>query len=98
MASIAYEAALDPHAQAARTRYAAYRIAVYAFLTIFALIYLLPLLVIVANSFRELPEITQNGLIAIPRSLSLARGRRPGCTIASPAPARASITISTIRC
>ena len=72
MASIAYEAALDPHAQAARTRYAAYRIAVYAFLTIFALIYLLPLFVIVANSFRELPEITQNGLIAIPRSLSRA--------------------------
>ena len=37
----------------------------------FALIYLLPLVVIVANSFRELPEITRNGLIALPHSFSL---------------------------
>ena len=36
----------------------------------FALIYLLPLFVVVANSFRELPEITRNGLIALPHSLS----------------------------
>ena len=38
---------------------------------LFALIYLLPLFVVVANSFRELPEITQNGLIALPHSFSL---------------------------
>ena len=37
----------------------------------FALIYLLPLFVIVANSFRELPEIARNGLIAFPQSFSL---------------------------
>ena len=47
------------------------RIGVYAFLTVFALIYLLPLVVVVANSFRDLPEITHNGLIAMPRSFSL---------------------------
>ena len=45
--------------------------AIYAFLALFALIYLLPLFVVVANSFRELPEITQNGLIALPHSFSL---------------------------
>ena len=37
----------------------------------FALIYLLPLFVVVANSFRDLPEITQYGLIALPHSFSL---------------------------
>ena len=47
------------------------RIAVYSFLIFFAVIYLIPLFVVVANSFRELPEITQNGLIAVPRSFSL---------------------------
>ena len=46
-------------------------VAIYAFLAVFALIYLLPLFVVVANSFRELPEITQNGLIALPHSFSL---------------------------
>src|SRR5208282_269964 len=46
-------------------------IAIYSFLGLFALIYLLPLFVIVANSFCELPEIARNGLIAMPHSLSL---------------------------
>ena len=31
----------------------------------------MPLFVVVANSFRELPEITRNGLIAVPHSFSL---------------------------
>src|SRR5260370_41571443 len=66
-----YDAAFDPHARGASLRYAATRIAIYAFLGSFALIYLLPLFVIIANSFRELPEIARNGLIAMPRSLSL---------------------------
>ena len=60
----------DPAAAAAARRYFLGRFGVYAFLTIFALIYILPLLVVVANSFRPLPEIIQNGLIGIPRSLS----------------------------
>ncbi len=33
-------------------------------------IYLLPLFVVIGNSFRELPEITRNGVIAFPRSFS----------------------------
>jgi glucose/mannose transport system permease protein len=53
-----------------RRRGSARWIAIYSFLGVFALIYLLPLFVVVANSFRELPEITRNGLIALPHSLS----------------------------
>ena len=37
---------------------------------IFAVIYLLPLAVVVLNSFRSLPEIAENGLIAFPRSFT----------------------------
>jgi glucose/mannose transport system permease protein len=60
----------DPAAALAARRYFLGRFGVYAFLTVFAFIYILPLLVVVANSFRPLPEIIQNGLIGIPRSLS----------------------------
>ena len=52
-------------------RHVSSRTAIYAFLTVFALLYLLPLFVVIANSFRPLPEITQNGLIWWPRSLRL---------------------------
>src|ERR1700693_3517444 len=71
MVDATYEAAFGPKAREATRRYVAGRVAVYAFLGFFALIYLLPLFVIVANSFRDLPEITQNGLIAFPQSFSL---------------------------
>src|SRR5271170_8268377 len=71
MVDAAYDVAFDPLARSASLRYAARRIAIYSFLGFFALIYLIPLFVIVANSFRELPEITRNGLIAIPQSFSL---------------------------
>jgi glucose/mannose transport system permease protein len=71
MADVTFDAVLDPNVRAANLRYVGWRIAVYAFLGFFALIYLLPLFVIVMNSFRELPEITRNGLIAIPQSLTL---------------------------
>ena len=65
------EAVFDPQARGARLRHVAGRVGIYAFLSVFALVYLLPLAVIIANSFRELPEISQNGLIAIPRSFTL---------------------------
>ena len=65
------DAAFAAQANAASRRYFAGRIGVYAFLSFFALIYLLPLFVIVANSFRDLPEIAHNGLIALPHSFSL---------------------------
>src|SRR5271169_5172603 len=71
MSEATYEAAFAAQARTESRRYVAGRIGIYAFLGFFALIYLLPLFVIVANSFRDLPEITQNGLIAFPRSLSL---------------------------
>jgi glucose/mannose transport system permease protein len=61
----------DGEARAAARRYLAGRLGIYAFLGFFALIYLLPLFVIVANSFRDMPEIAENGLIAWPRSFSL---------------------------
>ena len=72
MVDATYDAAYAAQASAASRRYFVGRIGVYFFLSVFALIYLLPLFVIVANSFRSLPEITQNGLIALPRSFSLS--------------------------
>jgi len=72
MANAILETPVDPFARAASLRSAASRIGVYAFLAFFALIYLLPLFVIVTNSFRELPEIARNGLIAWPHSFSLS--------------------------
>jgi glucose/mannose transport system permease protein len=62
---------VDPASALAARRHLVGRVGVYSFLTLFAFIYLLPLFVIVANSFRPLPEIIQNGLIGIPHSLSL---------------------------
>ena len=61
----------DAAASLAARRHFLGRVGVYAFLTFFALIYILPLFVIIANSFRELPEIVQNGLIGFPHSFSL---------------------------
>ena len=71
MSDIALDIGYAHAVRAERRRYVVGRIAVYGFLCLFAAIYLLPLFVIVANSFRSLPEITQNGLIAVPRSFSL---------------------------
>jgi len=62
--------AFDPEAAAARRRHFVSRLAVYGVLGAISLVYVLPLLVIVANSFRSLPEIAANGLIAWPRSFS----------------------------
>src|ERR1700722_12272350 len=70
MVDIAFDADFAASVRTERRRYVLGRIGVYAFLGFFAIIYLLPLFVIVANAFRELPEITQNGLIAFPRSFS----------------------------
>jgi glucose/mannose transport system permease protein len=69
--AVLHAPAVDPAATLAARRYFLGRLGVYSFLTIFAFIYVLPLFVIVANSFRPLPEIIQNGLIGIPHSFSL---------------------------
>ena len=60
----------DPDARAASRRYFAARFGIYGVLSIFALVYLMPLLVVVFNSFRDLPEIAANGLIAFPQSFT----------------------------
>ncbi|HEX4765042.1 MAG TPA: carbohydrate ABC transporter permease [Lichenihabitans sp.] len=54
----------------ARRRWLWGRIVVYGGLSLFAVVYLVPLLVVVLNSFRDLPEIARHGLIAWPRSFS----------------------------
>lgn len=66
VATIAY----DPLATSGTWRRSRAKIGVYILLAIFAAYYLLPLLVVILNSFRDLPEIAQNGLIAFPRSFS----------------------------
>ena len=64
-------AAYDPLGSSGIWRRARAKTAVYAVLTIFALYYLLPLAVVILNSFRDLPEIAANGLISWPRSFKL---------------------------
>jgi glucose/mannose transport system permease protein len=71
MADIALPYARDPEAVLASRRHLASRLAIYGLLGAFALVYLLPLFVVVFNSFRDLPEIAENGLIAFPQSFSL---------------------------
>jgi len=39
------------------------KLVVYALLTLFALVYLLPFTVVLLNSFRDLGDISRNGLI-----------------------------------
>jgi glucose/mannose transport system permease protein len=60
----------DPEAAIAGRRRFATRIVIYGVLLLFAAIYMTPLLVVIFNSFRKLPEIAANGLIAFPQSLS----------------------------
>lgn len=62
-------AAYDPLATAGVWRRSRAKVGVYVVLGIFAAWYLLPLLVVIFNSFRPLPEIAQHGLISLPRSL-----------------------------
>jgi glucose/mannose transport system permease protein len=54
--------------RAARKR-ALSRAAIYGFLALFALVYLMPLCVVILNSFRTNPEISAKGLIAWPDML-----------------------------
>jgi len=61
----------DAEAAVARRRWVVARVAIYGLLTLFALIYIAPLIVVILNSFRDLPEINHNGLIAWPQSFSL---------------------------
>jgi glucose/mannose transport system permease protein len=60
----------DPYASSGAGARARAKIGIYAVLVLFAAYFLLPLVVVILNSFRELPEIAQNGLIAWPRSFN----------------------------
>jgi glucose/mannose transport system permease protein len=46
------------------------RVVLYLILALFAAFYILPLLVIITNSFRDLPEIQRTGFLAIPTSFT----------------------------
>ena len=59
----------DPEAARAARGHLLSRVAIYGLLAIFAVIYLLPLAVVILNSFRTLPEISSRGMIAWPQSL-----------------------------
>lgn len=64
-------AAFDPGAAAASRRRTWSRVMIYGVLLVFAIIYIVPLIVVVMNSFRDQVEIAHNGLIAIPQSFKL---------------------------
>jgi len=63
--------AVDHEAARASRRFVIGRVVIYFLLSFFALIYIMPLLVVVFNSFRTLPEISANGLIAFPQTFRL---------------------------
>ena len=70
----------DPLASAGRWRRLRAKTGVYAVLTLFAIYYLLPLVIVILNSFRDLPEIAANGLIALPRSFNFSGWREAWST------------------
>jgi glucose/mannose transport system permease protein len=64
-------ATYDPLGAAGTWRRNSAKLTVYALLGLFALCYVLPLCIVVLNSFRDLSDITRNGLIGLPHSFSL---------------------------
>ena len=62
---------VDSEAAAASRRRLFSRIVIYGLLGLFAIVYIVPLCVVVFNSMRTLPEISKNGLIAFPMSFHL---------------------------
>ena len=72
MADIAIPAgANDPEANRAARRHFIARFVIYALLVVFMLIYVIPLVIVVMNSFREHVDIARTGLIALPQSFRL---------------------------
>jgi glucose/mannose transport system permease protein len=70
--AVAPVAAHDPFATGgSRARRGRAKTTVYLLLVAFALVYLVPLAVVVLNSFRSLEEIARTGLLALPRSFSV---------------------------
>jgi glucose/mannose transport system permease protein len=65
------DAGYDPYATSGGARRLSAKVIIYGSLVLFAAYYVLPLLVIAMNSFRDLEEISRQGLIGLPRSFSL---------------------------
>ncbi len=63
--------AYDPLGTAGTWRRNRAKLIVYGLLSLFALYYSCRLAVVVLNSFRDLPDISRNGLIGLPHSFSL---------------------------
>lgn len=61
----------DPLATGSRSKQRRSRTIVYTLLSVFALIYISPLLIILTNSFRPLEEIVREGFISIPSKMSV---------------------------
>lgn len=72
MADAIMSSVFDPEAATARRRHLTSRVVIYGILAAFSLVYIIPLLVVVMNSFRDLEEISRNGLIAFPESFRLS--------------------------
>jgi glucose/mannose transport system permease protein len=60
----------DAEANSSAQKFFVSRVVIYGLLLFFAVIYLLPFFVVLFNSFRDLPEIAQNGLISFPQSFT----------------------------
>ena len=71
MADVIAHQEFDPLATGSLRRRLLSKTAVYGLLSIFAAVYLLPLLIILMNTLRPLPEIVRTGFIAWPQEVSL---------------------------
>lgn len=60
----------DRDGVSARRRWALSRVLIYAVLSLFALVYALPALLVFFNSFRDSEEVFRNGIISLPESFS----------------------------
>jgi glucose/mannose transport system permease protein len=69
--SVSSGIAFDPEAARERRRYVLGRVVIYAVLVVFAVIYAVPLVIVIFNSLRTQPEIAHNGLISLPHSFTL---------------------------
>jgi glucose/mannose transport system permease protein len=71
MADALVQQEFDPLATGSLRRRILSKTVIYGLLTIFAAIYLLPLLIILLNTLRPLPEIVRTGFIAWPHEVTL---------------------------
>jgi glucose/mannose transport system permease protein len=69
--AVATGGTIDRETAVASRRHLTARLVIYGLLTFFALIYVIPLVVVVLNSFRETTEFARNGLIAFPEQFQV---------------------------